>query len=288
MLFLIDAKHLAYRAHHGFSKEPLLTSKGENVGAVCGVASAMLRLRSDPDLTAWAFAWEGPEMKHRHVVHPGYKSDRRPTPDDLRAQFKWILALAEALRCPIVQADGYEADDVMASLAARTKAPVALVTYDKDLLQVVDDRVRLLKIKGREDEYEWIGPAEVREKWGVDPAQTRDVLALMGDSTDCVPGVPGIGEKIAAKLVAEHGTIECLYGELVHGTVAIRKGLVDALLGAYDQVVISRELVTVNADLDLAPQLTAEPPNWHEVGIILERLELASRLRRYLPERAAA
>jgi DNA polymerase-1 len=178
-------------------------------------------------------------------------------PEDLLAQIPALEDLAVALGLPILEVPGVEADDVMATLARRGEAEgheVVLVTGDKDLLQLVTDRVRVLSPVSRED-YAWFGPAEVEAKWSVTPARIRDVLALMGDSTDNVPGVPGVGPKTATELIRQFGSLDALYARL--GEVA-RESLRAKLAAHRGHAMLSRELVTVKTDLDL-------PVTWEEI-----------------------
>src|SRR5438093_212518 len=216
-LFVLDALGLAYRAHYAFVRRPLVNSRGENISALFGFANTALRIRRDEKPDYWALAWDGPGPTERHERYPQYKAHRKPRPDDFLAQLPAIEDLAQALGLPVLERPGLEADDVMATLARRGAEDgleVALVTSDKDLVPLVGERVRLLSPASRGDEYSWVDVERVRREWGVDPGQVRDVLALMGDSSDNVPGVPGVGEKTAVELIRTFGSFDGLYERL--------------------------------------------------------------------------
>ena len=250
-LFVLDALGLAYRAYYAFIRRPLLNSSGENTSAMFGIANVILRIRNTEKPDYWALAWDGPGPTERHDRFADYKAHRKPMPDDLRSQLTAIEDIAQALGLPVLEQPGLEADDVMGTLAHRGDADgidVALVTSDKDLLQLVSDRVRLFSPASRGEDYNWVGPAQVREMWGVAPNQIRDVLALMGDSSDNVPGVPGVGEKTAVELISQFGTFDAMYERL--GEVK-RDSLRKKLGENRELALLSRDLVTVRTDCPL-------------------------------------
>ena len=199
-LVVLDALGLVYRSYYAFITRPLKNSRGENTSAIFGMGNVLLKLRRDLAPDRWAFAWDGPGPTFRHEMYPDYKAHRPPMPEDLVSQLDPVEELARCLGLPVIEKPGMEADDVMATLAregAEAGYEVVLVTGDKDMLQVVNDRVTVLAPAGKGDEMKRMDPAAVREKWGVGPEHIRDVLALMGDSSDNIPGVPGVGEKTA-------------------------------------------------------------------------------------------
>ncbi len=276
-LFVLDAMGLAYRAYHAlmtrttkspgdiaaeqasqpdrkvnpFRWEPLRDSRGEATNAIYGFANTVLKIRREEQPDYWALAWDGPGPTQRHTRFPDYKATRKEMPPDLRGQLDAIEDLARSLGLPVLEVAGLEADDVMATLAcrgARDGFDVALVTSDKDLAQLVNDRVRLLSPVGRGEEYVWVDRAAIMEKWGVSPEQTRDVLALMGDTSDNIPGVPGVGPKTASELIREFGSLDALYADL--GRVA-RPALRLKLAAHRELAFLSQELVTVQADCEL-------------------------------------
>ena len=196
-LFVLDAMGLAYRAYYAFVSRPLINSRNENTSAIFGFANTVLKIRREEKPDHWALAWDGPGPTWRHERFPAYKAQRKPTPGDLLAQLEPIEMLAQALGLPVLEIPGMEADDVMATLAARGAhegLEVVLVASDKDMLQVVGGPVRVLVPQAHEA-YEWVDADAVRAKWEVGPEHIRDVLALMGDASDNIPGVPGVGRR---------------------------------------------------------------------------------------------
>jgi len=256
-LFVLDAMGLAYRAFYAFISRPLVNSRGENTSAIFGFANTVLKIRREEQPDHWALAWDGPGPTWRHERFPAYKAQRKPTPEDLLAQLEPIETLAQALGLPVLEIPGMEADDVMATLAARGAREgleVVLVTGDKDMLQVVGGPVRVLVPQAHED-YVWMDADAVRARWEVGPEQIRDMLALMGDSSDNIPGVPGVGEKTAKELMRQFGSLDALYARLAE----VKKPALKAKLEANRELAfLSRELATVRADLDL-------PYSWEDL-----------------------
>jgi len=298
-LFVLDAMGLAYRAFHALARrvkdagaeggiryEGLSTAAGQPTWAVFALANTVLKIRREQEPTHWALAWDGPGPTFRHERFPDYKATRRPMPPEFLEQIPAIEDLAQAIGLPVLEVPGTEADDVMATLARRGEREgfeVVLVTSDKDLLQLVDDRVRLLSPAGRGENYVWVDRAAVHEKWGVAPEQIRDVLALMGDSSDNVPGVPGIGEKTAVELIRQFGTLDALYAGLEQ---VARAGVREKLRVHRAQALLSRELVTVRDDLDLPyawDDLRCAPIRREALRAFARRLEIG-RLERVADE----
>lgn len=260
-LVVLDALGLVYRAYYAFISRPLRNSKGENTSAIFGMAHLIARFRRELAPDRWALAWDGPGPTFRHEMYAEYKAHRPPMPDDLRSQLTPIEEMAQLLGLPVIEKQGMEADDVMATLAAMGAAAgdeVILITGDKDMLQVVQGPVTVLAPQSRGDEYLRMDADAVRAKWSVGPEHIRDVLALMGDSSDNIPGVPGVGEKTATELMRTYGSLESLYKRLEEITKpALKKKLTENK----DMAFLSRELATVRHDLDL--------------GLTLEQLAVA-------------
>ena len=276
-LFLLDGLALAYRSHFAFIRRPLLNSKGEHTSALFAFANSLVKLRDEERPEYWALAWDSEEPTFRHREFPAYKATRPPMPDELVSQLEPLKELAAAFGLPLIESPGFEADDVMATLARRALEAgmeVVLVTADKDLQQLVRPGVRVLAPRGRGDEDEWIGEPEVEARWGVRPEQLRDVLALMGDKSDNVPGVPGVGEKTAAQLISEFGDLDALYRRLGEvGRPALRRKLAEHREAAYE----SRHLVTVRDDLTLPvswEDLTVRPADPKALETMARRYEL--------------
>jgi DNA polymerase I len=235
-VFLLDGTALAYRGHFALIRQPLTTSKGENVSALFLFATTLFRIleQEHPDYLAVAFDPKGDTF--RHVAYAPYKATRDKTPDELVAMFPALRSLVEAFNLPILEIPGYEADDVIATVAIAAAAEgheVFIVTGDKDFLQIVSPRIKLYNILKQNVDVEIEGEDAAAKKFGVTPDKVIDVLALMGDSSDNVPGVPGIGPKTATELIQKFGTVEALYDRLAEVERApLREKLVTFALDA--------------------------------------------------------
>lgn len=246
MLFLIDGSNQMYRAYHAI--RGLTRSDGKSTNATYGFITMLRKLLADhqPQYIAASFDLRG--QTFRSQMSADYKANRAPMPGDLAEQVPWVHEACEALGVPIFTAEGYEADDVIGTLATKAAAhgmPVAIVTGDKDFFQLVHDGIRVYNPK---DEGTWYDAAGVKERWGVEPSQVCDVLALMGDSIDNVKGVPGIGEKGATELINTYGSLESL---LAHAAEIKQKRYREGLIAYADQARQSRQLVTIHTDLDI-------------------------------------
>ena len=254
-LFVLDALNLAYRAYYAFIRRPLANSRGEATSAIFGFANTALKIRREERPDYWALAWDGPGPTFRHERYAEYKATRKPMPDDMPHQLAAIEDLAQALGLPVLEIPGMEADDVMGTLArcaADAGFETVIVSGDKDLLQIVNPRIRVLAPLRSGEEYQMMDAAAVEAKWGVAPERIRDVLALMGDAIDHVPGVPGVGEKTAVELIQQFGSLEALYARL--GEVK-RPALKTKLEAHRELAMLSRDLVTVRTDCELPVQL---------------------------------
>ncbi|HUK64585.1 MAG TPA: 5'-3' exonuclease H3TH domain-containing protein, partial [Dongiaceae bacterium] len=289
-MVVLDALGLAYRAYYAFIGRPLRNSRGENTSAIFGFSNTALKLRRELSPDYWALAWDGPGPTFRHQLYPGYKATRPPMPDDLAAQLDPIEELAQDLGLPVIEKPGMEADDVMATLATRASEAgheVVLVTGDKDMLQVVSERVTVLTPQGKGEDYQRMDAAAVREKWGVGPEHIRDVLALMGDTSDDIPGVPGVGEKTAVELMSRFGSLETLYQRLDEIT---KPALKNRLVTHREVAFLSRDLATVQRDLDLGlglDELRVAPIRRDDLREFARRWEV-KRLERVADEQGVA
>jgi len=254
---LLDSNSLIYRAYFALINTPLTTSKGQLVNAVFGFWSIVLRGFQDirPDYVIACFDLAGPTF--RHEQYADYKATRREMPDDLRDQFPIVRQVIEAFGIPIYQLQGYEADDLIAALVGQAEArdvDTTIVSGDLDLLQLVSDRTTLMTTRGGVQQTAYYDPAKVMERYGLRPGQMIDFKALKGDATDNIPGIPGVGEKTAAKLVIDHGSIDGIYGNLD----AVQPEKLRLKLAEHRDAVFQwRELVTVRADLPV--ELDLEP-----------------------------
>jgi len=249
-LLLIDGHSQAYRAYFGM-KTPLSTSSGELTAAVYGFARKLLSVLKEvkPDYVAVAFdlgdTW-------RHEEFPEYKGTRERMPDDLRAQITRIQEMLAAFNIPIITYENYEADDVLGTLArqaAEEGQDVLILTGDRDMFQLVDDRVKILYTSGRPNpRTKAYGPEEVRARYGLTPQQFIDLKALTGDSSDNIPGIPGVGDKTASKFLLKYGTLDGVYEHVdeIRGPKT-QQNVIDAK----EQVMLNKRLVTIVTDLDI-------------------------------------
>jgi DNA polymerase-1 len=274
-LYLIDGYSNIFRAFYAIRH--LSNSKGEPTNAVYGFLQILRKLLRDeaPELVGIALDMSGPTI--RNDQFEDYKANRAPMPEELRPQIPQIRRVIEAHRIPILEAQGYEADDVLGTLARKAAASgvdVVLVSADKDLMQLVDDRVSLYHT-GRDKLY---GPSEVEEDFGVPPNQVVEVLALKGDAVDNVPGVPGIGEKGALQLIRQFGSLETT---LDRADEVSRKSYREGLQNHRDQAILSKELVTIHTDLPIefsAEDLRHEDPDFDVLRDLYRELEFQSLL----------
>jgi DNA polymerase-1 len=252
---LLDGNGLIYRGY--FALPPLTTSKGELVNAVFGFCSIVLRGIADikPDYVAVAFDLQGPTFRHEQYAE--YKATRQRMPDDLRDQFPKVREVVKALRIPVYELAGYEADDVIGTItvdAERRGLDTTIVTGDLDMLQLVTDRTRLMTTRSGVENTILYDPAKIHERFELVPGQMIDYKALKGDPTDNIPGVPGVGEKTAAKLIREFGTLDALYERL--DEVRPDK-LRDKLAEHREAVFMGRGLTTIVRDLPVEFDLEA-------------------------------
>jgi len=271
-LFLIDGYSNIFRAFYAIRN--LSTSRGEPTNAVYGFVQMLRKLlrEENPELVGVAL---DVGRTFRNEKFEDYKANRRPMPEDLASQLPFIRRVLEAYRIPILELAGYEADDVLGSLSCRAAEAgfdVVLVSADKDLMQLVEPRVSLYHT-GRNKLY---GPQEVTEDFGVPPEKVVDVLALMGDSIDNIPGVPGIGEKGAKTLIQEYGSLDEL---LARAGEITRKAYREGLLGHEAQARLSKELTTIHTNLEIPfdPEaLRHDPPDTDALRKLFTELEFFS------------
>jgi DNA polymerase-1 len=252
-LFLIDAYSLIYRSFFAFINRPLVTSRGENTSAAWGFISFLLRVRDDysPDYLAVVF---DSGLSHREKEYPAYKATREKMPDELRASLPRIRTLVEALHDEVVALEGYEADDVIGTLAAKARAAgleAVIVSGDKDFHQLVGPGIHLLN-PGRGGPTgvaaEWVDESNAAARLGVPPERVVDFLALVGDTSDNVPGAPGIGDGWARRLLSEVGPLDEL---LAHPEAIPWESKRASIIQNADQILLSRRLVTIRTDLDV-------------------------------------
>ena len=276
--FVVDGPGFLYRAYHALPY--LSNSKGQATHAVRGVSTMLLKLLREENPAYAAVAWDPPGPTFREEKLPSYKETRPGMPDDLRSQIALVKRVFEALRLPLLEVPGFEADDVLGTLVDRMGSePVemVLVTADKDMLQLVGPGVRVLSTNVRGEPI-WFDPDAVAAKWGVAPKQIPDLLALMGDSIDNIPGVPGVGEKTAVKLISQFGSVERLYESLTLVPGKLR----ETLATHREQAFLSRELATVSTRVPIAQDLEAfkrQEPDWERLRALWTELEFETLLR---------
>ena len=213
-LFLLDAYALIYRAYYALIRSPRINSKGENTSAIYGFVNTLedIRRKEAPDMLAIAFDPSGPTF--RHEAYPDYKAQREATPEDIKRSVPIIKDIIRAYNIPIIEVKGFEADDVIGTVAKRAAAEgieVRMVTPDKDYAQLVEPNVLMQRPGHGNAPWEILGVEEVCQKYGLtDPKQVIDYLALMGDAADNIPGCPGVGPKTATTLIQRFGSIENL------------------------------------------------------------------------------
>ena len=281
-LYLIDGSGYIHRAYHALPA--LTTSRGVPTNAVLGFARMLAKLLRAEEASHVIVVFDAPGPTFRQEMYDGYKSHRPPMPDDLRAQIPYIRRLVDAMRVPVMEMSGVEADDVIGTLASQADAAgleTVVVSADKDLMQIVSERTTLYdEMRGRR-----IGVAEVEERFGVAPALVPDVLGLMGDTSDAIPGVSGIGQKTAMALVRGVGPIEELLGRLeevdglgLRGAKRIREKLeAEAAMAR-----LSRDLATIKRDVPVTLEIEGARwpgPDLDALRQLLTELEFAQLLR---------
>jgi DNA polymerase-1 len=280
--YVVDGMSHVFRAYHAVGY--LSTSKGIPSHAVLILSTMLWKLIREEKPDYLTIAWDAPGGTFRDKLYADYKATRSSMPDDLSRQMPYVRRLFEAMRTPVVEVPGYEADDVIATLVDRALAAgqdVVIVTGDKDMLQLVGPRVRVLSVLGRTGERVVYDEAKVRERWGVEPAQIADVLALMGDSIDNIPGVHGVGEKTAVKLVNQFGGVEKLYENLTLVAGKLR----ETLAAGRKDALLSRELAVLRPGMDLPFDLETFrrlEPEWPKLRALWMEMEFV-RLVKELP-----
>ena len=282
-LFLLDAYALIYRAYYAFIKNPRINSKGMNTSAVMGFVNTLNEILTKEQPTHIGVAFDHGKT-FRDEAFPAYKAQREATPEDIRASVPIIKDIITAMHIPVLQADGFEADDVIGTLA--TKAGEAgvqtyMLTPDKDYGQLVRDNVFIFRPR-HGGGYETMGPKEVCEKYELNsPTQVIDLLALMGDSADNFPGCPGVGPKTATKLIAEFGSID----SILENSAKIKGKLREKVEGAVDDIRMSKFLATIRTDVPIDLDLDAlkiQEPDTARLTEIFTELEFKSLLDKFV------
>ena len=281
-LFLLDAYALIYRAYYGFIKNPRINSKGENVSAIFGFVNTLEEVLTKEQPTHIGVAFDPHGGTFRHKAYPPYKAQREETPEGIRFGVPIIKELLEAYRIPVLEVEGYEADDVIGTLATQAEAQgieTYMMTPDKDYGQLVSEHVSMFKPRSMGPGFDVLGPAEVCKKWGIDrPEQVVDILGLMGDASDNIPGCPGVGEKTAMQLIQQFGGIE---GLLAH-TDQLKGKQREKVETNREQIELSRWLAKIVTDVPITLDMQAlavQEPDRETLNDMFERLEMRSKTR---------
>jgi len=293
-LFLLDAMALIYRAHFAFSKNPRINSKGLNTGVMLGFTNTLLEVleKEKPSHIAVAFDTKAPTF--RHEQYTPYKANRLEQPEDITVSIPWVKEIIRAFNIPVLELDGFEADDIIGTIAKKAEKElftVYMMTPDKDYGQLVDDHIFLYKPAFMGNGVDVMGPKQICEKWDIEHVdQVRDILGLMGDAVDNIPGIPGIGEKTAVKLLKEYGTLEGIL-ENVDQLKGKQKENVENFA---QQGLLSKDLATIKIDVPVdfdEEALRVEGIDEEKLRAIFSELEfrtLANRLFKEGPAKKAA
>lgn len=251
-LFLLDGMALVYRAHFAFFRNPIITSKGVNTSAVYGFANTLLDIMENHDASHIGVAFDTQEPTERHTLYPDYKAQREAMPEELAGAIPYVKELCKALGIPVLELDGYEADDIIGTIAhqadQRGDIHTYMVTPDKDFAQLVSQTTTMWKPGRQGGNHELIDVSAVQNQWNVEqPQQVIDILGLWGDASDNIPGVPGIGEKTAKKLIAQYGSIE----KLLSSTDQLKGKQRENLEQFADQARLSKKLATIILDVPI-------------------------------------
>lgn len=286
-LFLLDGMALAYRAHFAFISSRLKNSEGIPTGPVLGFANTVEKMLEEDKPTHIAVAWDTHEPTFRHEIDEEYKANRPPQPEELKVGIPLMKQMLKAWGIPCIEEHGYEADDIIGTIASRANAEdvdVMLVTPDKDFMQLVHDHIKMMKPDNKNGGFNIIDREGVKDYFGVYPEQVIDVLAMIGDTSDNIPGVPGIGKKGAPKLIKKYGSLESAIEDApnISGKRA-REGLTNFA----DQALQAKKMVTIKTDV---PEVKDwKKFEWHgpdrkELGLFFKRMEFRTLTRKYLGE----
>ena len=265
-LFLLDAFALVFRAYYALIRNPRITSKGRNTSAQFGFTNTLIDLIKNQQPTHMAVCFDTHAPTERHTDFADYKANRQETPEDISSAVPDIKKIIEGFNIPVIAIDGYEADDVIGALAKQAEKngyEVFMVTPDKDYGQLVSENIKIYKPPYQGGNFEILGPAEVCAKWGIkEVSQVIDILGLMGDAVDNIPGIKGIGEKTAAKLLAEYGTLE----NILDNAENIKGAVGEKVKGGKEMALMSKKLATI---------ITNVPVEFHEEDFRIKEMNIA-------------
>ena len=288
-LFLLDAMALIYRAHFAFQKTPRITSTGMNTSAVFGFANTLLEVLAKEKPTHIGVAFDTPTPTFRHIQFEAYKAQRQAQPEDITIAIPYIKRLCAAMNIPMLIMPGYEADDVIGTIAKRAARghddmEIYMMTPDKDYGQLVEERIFMYKPAYMGKGVEVMGITEICERWGIDNVmKVIDILGLMGDASDNIPGIPGIGEKTAQKLIEEYGSVE----NLIANVDKLKGKQQENVRNFAAQGILSKELATIHCEVPVTfdeEDLKISEVNKESLSALLDELEFRTLRRRMLGE----
>lgn len=286
-LFLLDAYALIYRAYFAFSRNPLVNSKGMNVSAISGFTSTLFDLMQREKPTHLAVVFDAAEQTERAIQYDFYKANRQEMPEDIAMSIPWIKKIIAGFHIPMLELGGFEADDIIGTIAkekAKTGHTVYMVTPDKDYGQLVEENILIYKPGRQGSDIEILGVQEILNRWEIDhPLQVIDILALMGDSVDNIPGIPGIGEKTAKKLVKEYGSLE----NLLEKANELKGKMAENVKEFAEQGRVSKHLATIvlNVPIQVSDEdLLISEPDKKSLSEIFAELEFRTLGKRILGE----
>ena len=288
-LFLLDAMALIYRAHFAFSRTPRINSKGFNTGASLGFTNSLLEIiqKQKPSHIAVAFDTFAPTFRHERFEE--YKAQRQAMPEDVKTNIPWVKKIVKGFNIPVLELDGYEADDIIGTFAKQAEKAgmeVYMMTPDKDFAQLVDDHIFLYKPSYMGNAVDIMGVPEVLKKWDIEKVdQVTDILGLQGDASDNIPGIPGVGAKTAVKYVKQYGSVENLVAH-AHELKGKQKERVTEF---GEQGILSKELATINVEVPLEfseTELEYSGPNKEALSEIFDELEFRTLLKRVMQEKS--
>ena len=280
-LYLLDGTAIFYRAYFALIRNPLINSKGENTSAVYGFLNTLMKILNDESPDAIAIVFDTGHPTFRHDLYKDYKATREKMPDELRNQLPRIHQLSEVLNIPLLELPGYEADDIIGTLSVKGEKEgydVYLVSGDKDFMQLITDKVKMFQLGKNGKQAEILSYEAVEDKFGCHPNRVIDVLGLMGDTSDNVPGVEGVGPKTAIKLIKEYGSMEGLYENIEKLKASKNK---EKLIEQKERAFLSKKLVTIDTDTPIEASikdLVPKAPDMKSVREILEELEFSTFL----------
>lgn len=282
-LFLFDAYAIIFRSYYAFISRPTINSKGINTSAILGFCNTLKEILDKEKPTYLGVAFDHGKT-FRHEAFPPYKAQRQETPEDVKLSVPYIKRVLEAMNIPVLQADGFEADDVIGTLATeagRQGIDTYMLTPDKDYGQLIGPNVKMFRPR-HGGGYDVIGEKEVADKYGIASAsQVVDLLALMGDASDNYPGCPGVGEKTAVKLINQFGNTE----ELINHTDQLKGKMREKVEGAIDDIKMAKFLATIRTDVPIAlnlEEMRVTPPNEQKLRALFDELEFKRMTERFL------